>query len=840
MICLSHLSMLSRSEGMPRSLMAAAILLTLSYPTLAQSTSAFQYFYDDLGQLIKVIDSSGNEIDYTYDLVGNIIQVTRATAPAATALAILNFTPQSGGVGTTVTIQGQNFGATAAANAVSFNGAAATVQTASANTLTVAVPSGASTGPISVTVAGQTTKSSTNFTFIPGPAVLSVAPQSILSSSTAITLPNFRVTGSSLTGSTFSFLPAFSPPPVTINSANISVDGTSAALSLAIAPNAVGSFLLVATNASGVSGQVSTAANTLQIISPDTDSDGDGLTNIVETAIGTNPLNAFTLGDGLPDGWQVFYGLSPLDPTNPGKDLDGSGLTVLQDFRLCLSPLNPNRAAPSVSQAIPANNATAVAVNTAIVAHFSEPLLVGTTLTAAQSAITKALGAGTTVPAGSQQIAGQTLLAYMNRSCAGNSVTPGTVTIRGPSGPVAGNIRTSPDGTWATFVPTMPLQSNTKYTIRIAGVRDAAGNPMTTPFTSAFTTGSTLDQTAPQIKSTSPVDGAISVPSSASISVTFTKAIDPSSVTAASFQVVDASLNTPLSGAIQESPDDTTVTFVPSQALSVNHFFSITLAPAITDQAQNPLQGSYSFGFTTGAITKETDSSTFSLLNGTGTVLNLVHEVDSATFSLLNGLPSTQGMTAREADSATFSLLNGSAPPPLVAHEVDTSTFSLLDSSGPVIPSQIPFESDSLTFSLLNGEPSSTGVAVYEVDSATFSLHNAASTAEGAAPPRAPELDVLMATATARPSVCSGAPGALGVETSVRDELHSAGLTSLAVRSPFRSVWNRLLHRRAAPERHPNSQTSGNRPNVLAHPCSRSVSNNSTAGSEPIASSGHS
>jgi YD repeat-containing protein len=60
-----------------------AFLLTLTLPTPldAQGTTAFQYFYDDLGQLTKVIDSLGNEVDYSYDQVGNLTQITRGTAP---------------------------------------------------------------------------------------------------------------------------------------------------------------------------------------------------------------------------------------------------------------------------------------------------------------------------------------------------------------------------------------------------------------------------------------------------------------------------------------------------------------------------------------------------------------------------------------------------------------------------------------------------------------------------------------------------------------------------------------------------------------------------------------
>lgn len=51
------------------------------------------------------------------------------------------------------------------------------------------------------------------------------------------------------------------------------------------------------------------------------DSDGDGLSDLLEEQLGTNPLEADTDGDGLSDGDEVSAGLDPLD-----DDTDGDGL----------------------------------------------------------------------------------------------------------------------------------------------------------------------------------------------------------------------------------------------------------------------------------------------------------------------------------------------------------------------------------------------------------------------------------------------------------------------------------------------------------------------------------
>src|ERR1700694_2506201 len=174
----------TRTEWMKLARAVLVLVLACASFAVAQRNNSLQYFYDDIGRLTKVIDSSGNVATYTYDAIGNILKITRSSI-APTALAILNFAPQQGGVGTTVTIQGQGFNATAAQNAVTINGSAATVVSATVTSLVITVPTGATTGPISVTANGQTASSDRNFTVIQAPAILSINPKVTVSSSVA-------------------------------------------------------------------------------------------------------------------------------------------------------------------------------------------------------------------------------------------------------------------------------------------------------------------------------------------------------------------------------------------------------------------------------------------------------------------------------------------------------------------------------------------------------------------------------------------------------------------------------------------------------------------------------
>lgn len=109
--------------------------------------------------------------------------------------SIDSFTPNSGIVGTIVTISGTNFSPTSTKNIVKFNETAAMLTSVTPTTLTVTVPSGASTGKISVIVDGEVATSGTDFTVFNSPEITSILPSNGLPG-TSITIAgkNFSTT----------------------------------------------------------------------------------------------------------------------------------------------------------------------------------------------------------------------------------------------------------------------------------------------------------------------------------------------------------------------------------------------------------------------------------------------------------------------------------------------------------------------------------------------------------------------------------------------------------------------------------------------------------------------
>lgn len=115
--------------------------LPLAVTCLIQADQA-QYLYDDQGRLTGVADNTGSLAIYNYDAVGNLLAIDSLTPPGS-GIGIYLVNPATGPVTQLCRLQGYGFDPVASNNVVKFNGVTATVSSATAYTLTVVVPAGA-------------------------------------------------------------------------------------------------------------------------------------------------------------------------------------------------------------------------------------------------------------------------------------------------------------------------------------------------------------------------------------------------------------------------------------------------------------------------------------------------------------------------------------------------------------------------------------------------------------------------------------------------------------------------------------------------------------------------
>src|SRR5262249_11026174 len=130
-----------------------------------------------------------------------------------------------------------------------------------------------------------------------------------------------------------------------------------------------------------------------------------------------------------------------------------------------------------------------------------------------------------------------------------------------------------------------------------AAARDAAGNGVTSPQVSV-----TVDNTAPTVTAKTPAAGATNVDADVNLTVTFSEAIEPTTI---SFVLKDAANNT-VAGALSYDAATKTVTLNPNSDLNLNAGYTATLS-GVKDVAGNPLGAPLTWSFTTtGIVTNAT------------------------------------------------------------------------------------------------------------------------------------------------------------------------------------------------------------------------------------------
>jgi len=73
-------------------------------------------------------------------------------------------------------------------------------------------------------------------------------------------------------------------------------------------------------------------------VSPQADTDEDGLTDLVEMTMGTDPTSPDSDGDGLPDGWEFWNSLNPWSAQDAEEDPDLDGLKNCEEYEATTLP----------------------------------------------------------------------------------------------------------------------------------------------------------------------------------------------------------------------------------------------------------------------------------------------------------------------------------------------------------------------------------------------------------------------------------------------------------------------------------------------------------------------
>ena len=263
---------------------------------------------------LRAQTTAGSVVEYAYDVVGNIVVIQSSS----TQLSVSSFSPASGPIGATVTIVGSGFAPTAAANSVRVNGTATPVVSAERTRLTITVPSGTTTGPITVTVGGSTASSTSPFI-----VASDYAPPTIASFT-----PSVAVAGTTVSVSGSNFNPAIASDSARVGVAAATIASATSASMVVTTPAGTGSGHIQVTTPKGTA-----TSSGILFIPPGTYS----ANAVVSTAVGALDSSS-TMSVGAP-GKLALMAFDVIAPRSFG--IFGSASTLASGT---LQLLDPSRA----------------------------------------------------------------------------------------------------------------------------------------------------------------------------------------------------------------------------------------------------------------------------------------------------------------------------------------------------------------------------------------------------------------------------------------------------------------------------------------------------------------
>ncbi|HXM65623.1 MAG TPA: Ig-like domain-containing protein, partial [Candidatus Acidoferrum sp.] len=269
------------------------------------------------------------------------------------------------------------------------------------------------------------------------------------------------------------------------------------------------------------------------------------------------------------------------------------------------TPANGCNPPPTVLSVTPPNASTGVCSNSVVTATFSEAMNVATVNTSTFT------------------------------------VTPG----------VTGTITHDASNTVFTFTPSSPMAVSTVYSATLStGVRDLFGNPLATNFVWSFTTAANGCNPPPTVLSVTPPNGSVGVCPNMIVTVTFSEAMNPSSIDGTTFALTGPG-SSPVAGHVTYNAASDTAIFTPSSSLALSTVYTATITTAARDPFGNTLATDFVWNFSTGANPCQPPAPPVSVTPPTGSAEVCPNIIVAATFP--------QAMDPATINATTFTVTPG-------------------------------------------------------------------------------------------------------------------------------------------------------------------------------------
>jgi Ice-binding-like/Bacterial Ig-like domain len=279
------------------------------------------------------------------------------------------------------------------------------------------------------------------------------------------------------------------------------------------------------------------------------------------------------------------------------------------------------------------------------------------------------------------------------------NATTFTVIVAGAAA-VPGQVSYDAASKTAIFTPSATLAMNTLYTATITtGAKNASGNAIASNVVWNFTTGSAVCQPGPPtVISVGPPDASSGVCPNTVAVATFSSAMNPSTINAASYTLTGpaaASVN----GQVTYDAPSRVAIFTPSNPLALNTLYTLSITTGAQDLMGNPLASNFVWGFMTAAAACQTpmvalgSAANFNVLAGS-TVTNTGPTVITGADL---GLSPGSAVTGFPPGTLTSPAVRHLTDPTAAQAKVDLTT-AYLYTSGLVGGSVLPGDLSGLTF----------------------------------------------------------------------------------------------------------------------------------------------